>query len=192
MRTDDLTDSNAALIEKLRAGDEGALRLAIDRYFSDVIAIAFHYVGTSDAAKDIAQEVFIEVWHKRDRLDPSGNLGRYLRRAARNRSLKVLRHEAAVARLGQVIAREYEVSYAHGSICDTPQFETEELVQQVRAVFETLSPRVREIALLYHEGGLEPAEIAAMLGIAPQTVYNQLQTVMRALIRKFRPSETRG
>ncbi len=192
MTPDDFTHSNAALIEKLRAGDESALRIAMDRYFGDIIAIAFHYVGTSDVANDIAQDVFIQVWQNRERLDSTGNLGHYLRRAARNRSLKVLRHEAAVARLEQAVVREYEISHTQSQVNGTHQLETEEFVQQVRAVFGTLSPRVREIALLYHEGGLEPAEIATMLGIAPQTVYNQLQTVMRALIQKFRNPETRG
>jgi RNA polymerase sigma-70 factor (ECF subfamily) len=178
--------SDAQLVERIRQHDVEALDELMDRYLDDVVGIAFHYTQTSDWASDVAQDVFINVWERRKSLDPLGNIAHYLRRAARNAALNALRHEAAVSRLQQIAAQEWTIVHPHLDNHGLRNVEVEEFNARVRTILATLSPRVQEVALLYHQRGLEPAEIASLLGVAPQTVYNQLRMAMQALSRAFR------
>jgi len=53
----------------------------------------------------------------------------------------------------------------------------------IRNVAATLTPRVREIMLLYFEQSLDPVEIATMLRLTPSTVYTQLRKGLRVYVR---------
>jgi RNA polymerase sigma-70 factor (ECF subfamily) len=175
------------LIVRLRADDERALEEAMRAYLTDVAAVAFTYVRNSDTAADVAQDVFIRVWERRHALDPSGRLLHYLRRAARNTALKVLERDAAAARLAAALLREYAVLPHHAGNAGLSAVEAQEFNRQVREALVALPPRVREIVLLSHERAMTPGEIATLLGVAPQTVYNQLGRAMKTLARALRP-----
>lgn len=176
----------AALIMRLRANDEQALRTVMEARYDDVVAIAYHYVRTYDLAHDVAQQVFIGLWGRRHTLREDGSLIGYLRRAARNTALKLLAHDASAARLEEALAREYMAVRPHDENLGLSDVEAAEFNARVQSVLSTLSPRVREVALLYHERGLDPIEIATMLDIAPATVYVQLRKATQALELAFR------
>lgn len=180
------THDEAELLARMRTGDESALEVLMDRYMDDVFSIAFHYVRTADVASDITQEVFVKFWERRQALDATQSIAHYLRVAARNSALKVLRHDSANARLETNISLEHELFYPHTINTGMRAIDAQEFTRELHSALNALSPRVREVALLYHERGLEPGEIAALLGVAPQTVYNQLQTAMKALVKAFK------
>src|SRR5690349_14372169 len=97
----------AALVARLHADDERALSDLMDTQYDDVVALAYHYVRTSDVARDIAQDVFISVWERRRQLRADGNIPAYLRRATRNLALTLLARDASAARLEDSLLREY-------------------------------------------------------------------------------------
>jgi RNA polymerase sigma-70 factor (ECF subfamily) len=164
----------------------------MDQYLDDVTGIAFHYTQTIDLAVDVAQDVFIKIWEVRRTLDPSGDIVRYLRKTARNAALNAVRHEATLNRLQQAAVREWAIIQPHLDHEGLRSIEIEEFNAEVRTILSRLSPRVQEVALLYHQRGLEPGEIASLLGVAPQTVYNQLRTAMQALSRAFLAKKSLG
>lgn len=184
--SDDDAPSWPPLIARLRADDQSALRELMQAEYRRVVAIAQHYVRTPDLARDVAQDVFISLWERRHSLRDDTRLGPYLRRAAHNLALKLLARDASAARLERSLLREYDVLHPHDDNLGVTATEAAEFNAQVRAVLATLTPRVREIMLLYHEHGLEPTEIAEFLGIAPPTVYVTLRKAMHALQRAFR------
>lgn len=171
----------AALIARLRADDESALRELMDAEYQQILALAYRYVRTPDLASDIAQDVFCKLWERRHVLRDDIHLVAYIRRATQNFAVTLLRRDASAARLGRSLLREHEIGQSHADNLGVRATEAAEFDVWVRAVFDTLTPRVREVALLYYERGLEPAEIAALLNIAPTSVYGALRKVMQAL-----------
>jgi RNA polymerase sigma-70 factor (ECF subfamily) len=171
----------SAIVVRLRANDDSALSELMGAYFDAVADVAFHYVRTIDAARDVAQTVFIRVWEHRHSLEVSGNIVHYLRRSARNAALDALDRNAAAARLAATVALDLELFHPHDDNSGLSAVEAHELTEAVRHAVGDLPPRVREVALLYLEQGLEPGEIAQVLGTAPRTVYNQLRRAMQHL-----------
>jgi len=55
------------------------------------------------------------------------------------------------------------------------RLEADDVRGLIRKVAATLTPRVREVLLLYFEQALDPTEIATVLDVAPGTVYSQLR-----------------
>jgi RNA polymerase sigma-70 factor (ECF subfamily) len=172
--------SEPDVIARLREGEEHALRTIMERYFDTVTDVALHYVRHVDVARDIAQEVFIRVWHRRRTLDPTAPIVHYLRRAARNASLDALDRDKAAGKLATTLAAAVNGD-AYGENLGAQSLEMGDIHAAVHRALATLSPRVREVATLYIEGGFEPGEIAELLNVAPRTIYNQLRTAMQTL-----------
>ncbi|HXC24637.1 MAG TPA: sigma-70 family RNA polymerase sigma factor [Gemmatimonadaceae bacterium] len=181
MPTVGTSEWEASIITRLQASDETALRELMQAYFDNVADVAFRYVRTVDGARDVAQDVFIRLWERRLSLVPSGHIIHYLRRAARNAALDALDRDASANRLAESLQYESDLIRPQAENLGISAVEADELHQAVRDAMRALTPRVREVALLYLEQGLEPGEIAQLLGVAPRTVYNQLRTAMRTV-----------
>lgn len=57
------------LLERVGSGDKSAVPLLLDKYGPLVWSIARRQVG-AEAAEDVVQEVFIQIWKHADRYDP--------------------------------------------------------------------------------------------------------------------------
>ncbi|MBK6932799.1 MAG: sigma-70 family RNA polymerase sigma factor [Saprospirales bacterium] len=75
----------------LRQGDAAALRRIFDRHYPLLLSDIYRYLPDEDTCKDLAQEVFVELWRKRSTLEIHSSLRAYLRRAAINRALNYLK-----------------------------------------------------------------------------------------------------
>ncbi|OQX23442.1 MAG: hypothetical protein BWK80_25965 [Desulfobacteraceae bacterium IS3] len=54
--------SDLELIRGLQSGDQGAFEQIVRRYQSRLFNFIFRYIGESQSAEDITQEVFLKVW----------------------------------------------------------------------------------------------------------------------------------
>lgn len=82
----------AALIERIRAGDETAMADMYDRYSGIVYGVALRVLGDASAAEDVLQEVFLQLWRNPHAFDANrGKLPAWLAVIARNRAIDHLR-----------------------------------------------------------------------------------------------------
>ena len=66
-------------MERFRAGDEGALREAYDRYGGMVLRVGLLRLGNHQDAEDLVQMVFVRAWKGRAGFDSAkGSLGAWL------------------------------------------------------------------------------------------------------------------
>jgi RNA polymerase sigma-70 factor (ECF subfamily) len=83
---------DAALLARMRAGDETALGALYDRWQGPVRALAFRITGDDMEADDVVEEVFWQAWRQADRYDSArGSAGTWLLTVARSRSLDRVR-----------------------------------------------------------------------------------------------------
>lgn len=170
-----------ALFAHLLAGDERALRALFERYIDQLLRVATSVLRDSDAAADAVQDVFVYLWNGRDRHSVPDDVGRYLRRAVRNRALKAVARDATAIRTKQQLGEEMaldSLSYNDAVI----SLDTADREAALAAAIAHLQPRTREIFLLAR-AGLTSGEIADLLGVNPATVYNQLSRALKLLAR---------
>ena len=76
---------------QLRTGDRSALRAIFDQQYEPVCKAIFRFVQDPGLTEDLAQEVFVRFWEKREQIQVDSNLSAYLRRMAVNEALAYLR-----------------------------------------------------------------------------------------------------
>jgi len=81
-----VTDADAALLERLRAGDEAAYAELVERYAVTLLRLVRMYVPSTAVAEEVVQETWMGVLAGIDRFEARASLRTWLFRIAVNRA----------------------------------------------------------------------------------------------------------
>lgn len=170
--------SEQAWLAGLRKGDESALRKIFDKHYPLLLADIYRYIPDEDTCKDLAQEVLVELWRKREALDIHTSLRAYLRRAAVNRALNYIKTNRRTV----LDEPEHWVETADSSAQDLRiQDQQENIETALRAAIEQLPEKCRLVFSLSRFENRSHREIAEELGISVKTIENQITKAMKLL-----------
>jgi RNA polymerase sigma-70 factor, ECF subfamily len=138
-----------------------------------VFSIAYRFLHDAAAAEELAQDVFLKLYHELPRLESPDHLKFWLRRVITHRSLDYAR--SAYRR--HAVALEDIQEPAIASTDSDPL-----LAAALRKMIASLPQEARMIVVLRYEEEMEPHEIAEMLAIPVATVKSRLRRTL-ALLR---------
>ena len=155
-------------------------RLFKDHYHS-LFRYAYAYLGSEDAAEDVIQDVFVNLWESQapTRLSKS-----YLYRSIRNRSLDVLKS----LKVRQSWAEEKRKTIREDELVSSSvdeQFIASELSLQVDRILVMLPEKQREVFMLSRYHGFTYKEIAETLNLSELHVKKQMSKVLRVFRAKL-------
>jgi RNA polymerase sigma-70 factor (ECF subfamily) len=151
---------------------------ALYRAQSDrVYALCLRMTGDSSRAVELAQDVFVHLWHKLDQLHPDKDAGAWVWRLATNVVLNELRAERRRQRREELTAAPDLAVAESAAVTPLPIRRMD-----LDTALAKLPPRARAVFLLHVEG-YSHEEIARELRIAPGTARAQLHRA-RALMRE--------
>jgi RNA polymerase sigma-70 factor (ECF subfamily) len=182
LAADERQEADRGLLTRLRAGDEAAFDAIFRGRYAVLVGVAERMLRDRAVAEELAQEVLLALWRRRDSVAPDEALGPYLVRAVRNRALNHLRH-LHIERRDAVHAAGPTEAEARGA----GPVVAEELARALERAVGELPPRCREVFTLSRAGGLSYAEIAERLGISVKTVEAQMGRALRALRVELAP-----
>src|SRR5438445_12198768 len=100
-------EAEQELMRQLVAGDEDAVRVLYARFGRPVYTLGLRLLGSSEAAEELTQDVFLAAWRKASRFDPSrGRLSTWLMAIAHNLAIDRLRHDRGSGRPVLVLVDE--------------------------------------------------------------------------------------
>ena len=134
-------------------------------------------VGDSGTAEDIAQEVFVEVWKRKDAIEINASLKGYLRRTAVNKTLNHLRKKKL--ELDDGGDELGAVSYDGAS--SQQKLEAQDLKEIIHKTIDSLPERCRIIFGLSRFEELSYREISEKLDISIKTVENQMSKALKII-----------
>lgn len=162
-------------------GDRNALSDLFRMYYKPLLNYGFKLIPQEDLIKDSIQELFFLIWERRDRLSEVEYVRSYLyfslrRTVFRQAEIRKNRNKRDIAYSEE--AFENIVSHEERMI------ENELVLQQkvkLKEALNKLSPRQREVVYLKFYCGLFNEEIAEVMGVNRQSVYNYMYQAIEAL-----------
>jgi RNA polymerase sigma-70 factor, ECF subfamily len=174
--------SERNLRDRIRAGDESAFDAVFRSHYPHLVRMAESITRERATAEEIAQDVMLELWRRRESLELEQTFLGYLVRSTRNRALNHVRHERIVTREAAAMALEVRVSpAADGELLGG------ELARAVRDAIDSLPNRSKEVFQMSREQGLRYAEIAGILEISVKTVEKRMGQALAELRDRLAP-----
>src|ERR1035437_3515259 len=165
------------LVNRLKNGDEQAFSDLFQIYWKKLFAAAYRRINDEQLAQDITQDVFMQLWDKRERLNVNAdNLEFYLLKSIKN---KVIDHfntgQARQEVLKKVVLRMYEMQNEN---YDPKRYrELESFVESEVDHF----PQTMKAVFLMRSDQLSIKQIAQNLNLAEQTVKNNITEALNRL-----------
>ena len=98
---------DAQLINGIRKGDHDTFRFIFDHYYALMCSIAYEYVEDYHLSQNIAEDVMLSIWEKRELLNISTSVKSYLLTSVHNKSIDYLR---SYSREAEVVSFESEIA----------------------------------------------------------------------------------
>jgi RNA polymerase sigma-70 factor (ECF subfamily) len=166
METDpaEALETEIALLKRIGEGDRGSFEELYDRYSGVLFSTAYRVLNNQEAAEDVLQDVFVQIWEKAPLYDPKrGKPITWAVTLTRYKAIDRLRSSQRRGRLEEEVQREAETMEkfdGRSSFDAVASIETGELV---RAALQTLTADQREAIELAFFSSLTQLEIAERL-----------------------------
>ncbi len=163
------------LRQGIRTGDERSFRVLFDQYYPVLVTFAHQYTHDVDQAKELAQEVFVQLYQKRETLTITSSLKSYLFKMTYHACLKLLRKHQTRQHHHQTAAQEQPTAHFTDSLIEA------ESIQRIHQAIERLPEQCCRIFTLNRFEGMNNQAIADHLGLSKRTVETQISKALKLL-----------
>ena len=168
--------SDEELIRGVQKGSESDFKMLYDRYKTPLFNFLYHFLGERQAAEDCLQDVFIRIYKKAHRYQPTSKLSSWLYAMARNAALDLLR-KMKVRRafsLDAPVEIESEASLGDLIKSETPDARSasisRESAEAIHSAIAQLEPADRQVLILCDIQEMPYKEVGEVLGFSAETI----------------------
>jgi RNA polymerase sigma-70 factor (ECF subfamily) len=155
-----------------------------------MLRFAREYVIFKEDAENIAQDVFLALWEKRDDLQVHVSLTSYLFTLLKNRCIDHLRRkthaENANKQMQENFTSELKMKLYSLEAFNQSLISDEQIETLIKEAIDSLPQKCREIFILNKIEGKKYKEIANELNLSVSTVENQMGIALRKLREKLK------
>ena len=175
------TKAEALWLQRLQQNDEQALAAIMRKYFNDLYNYGARFTNDDALIKDCIQEVFISLWQRRENAASILSPRYYLLRAVKNKVLKSLhQHKLNAGSLEPDDEYDFLQEFSVEKLLIDKQL-SEEQTTTLRKTLAQLSKRQHELIYLKFYQHLDHAQIAGLMNLSRQSVYNLLHETIQKL-----------
>ena len=180
--------SDKALWSLIKNNNTEAFVIIYNKYWEKIYTISYWHLYDQEEAKDIVQELFVDLWDKRGQIEISETVEGYLKVAIKNRLFNHMRAKGVRKRYVQHV--QQTTGEARSSTEESSN--ASELTRFYHDEIKKLPDKMREVYLLNKEKGLRIEEIANHLSLSEQTVKNQLTNALKRIRNGLEHYRTTG
>lgn len=165
------------LLERVQNGDTTAFRQMFDLYWESLYLLASQKSGDGQEAEDMVQELFIDIWRKKERVTLTTSLKTYLVSCIYLKVFHYFRKKG--------FRQQHYADFACflDQVEEHPPFENEygRLQDIVEETVTLMPPQMQTVFTMKHYQGLTVKNIAEKLDISPSSVKTHLKIAMSRL-----------
>jgi RNA polymerase sigma-70 factor, ECF subfamily len=169
------TDPDADLLARLRAGDEQAFVILVQRYRASMLQLAAGYVPSQAVAEEVVQDTWLGVLRGLAGFEERASVRTWLFRILVNRARTAGVRERRTVAIGAFESAVDQARFdASGQWADPPerwleqiddQLTAEKMADRIRQALPGLPSRQREVVTLRDVEGMSSEEVCAVLEI---------------------------
>jgi RNA polymerase sigma-70 factor (ECF subfamily) len=168
---------DAQLLFLMGTGDEAAFTELYNRYWERLLFIAGIKLRDAALAEELVQDVFLDLWNRRETLDVKGELNAYL---AVSMKYKVINAQARQRRTEAYIRSVSESGTAEDRSTEN-DLQFDELRHRLEALVRGLPDKCRITYRLSREDLLTHKEIAHRLNVTEKAVEANLARALKSI-----------
>ena len=163
--------------KQFKKGDQESFRKIYDFFFDRLYWYGFKIFADNELVEDCIQELFLNLYSRRENLSETNNLEFYLLKSLKLTIYQKLRHQDRF----NVLNRDLE--YFELQLADTDEADGSESsrLELVKASINSLSPAAKEILYLKFYSDLNYKQIGKIMGIQPDSVKKQVYRIINRL-----------
>lgn len=158
------------LTKKLTQGDNSAYAYLFSEYYTWLCNYVFKLTNDKIVAEDLVQEVFINLWKKREKIEIKSSIKSYLFKSCHNQFLQYVRKEK--------IRTDFLNSIRQDVLFTSYEKESQEIyenkIEKLNSLIGELPPRCKQVFVLSKIHNKKYKEIAKELNISIKTVENHI------------------
>ena len=172
------------LTSLLNKGDQFAYTEIYYRYHAALYIHVFNKLRSREESRDIVQDLFANLWLKRERIDLQTTLSGYLYSAVRYRVFDLIAHQQVESKYIDSIKE-----FAKSGACITDYLIREkQLFALIDQEIAALPPKMRVVFELSRTTGLTHKQVAEKLQLSEKTVKKQINNSLKILRSKLSAS----
>ena len=181
-------EAEIALLRRVAQGDRRGFEELYDRFSGVLFSTAYRVLNNQEAAEDVLQDVFIQIWEKAPLYDPTrGKPMTWAVTLTRNKAIDRLRSTVRRNRLQDDVEREAETFEQFDDRSSFDAVASGETSKLVREAIQKLSKDQREAIELAFFSSLTQTKIAERLGEPLGTIKARIRRGMMKLTEVISP-----
>lgn len=157
--------------------DENSFRQIYLLHWEKVFAVCYNNLKQTEVAKGMVQEIFKSLWERKDELEITTSIERYLLRSAKFKVFEHLRN-VKTRQEHTAVAVSYHCNSAN---CTENDVMYSSLKDKVDCLVDTLPCQCRNVFRMSREQGLSNKEIASSLLISERAVEYHISRALTTL-----------
>lgn len=174
-RYDKLSEED--LLKLLKESDQAAFEALYNLYWEIMYGTAYKRVKNSQTAEEIVQDLFTDLWYRREMLPAISSLSGYLHSAVHYRVINHIQKEIRKGRFEQYVAL-YHLDFDNST---EDELLYNDLHIYIDKEVETLPVKCREVFKLSRTHNKSNKEIAQTLGITEKAVEKHITKALKHL-----------
>jgi RNA polymerase sigma-70 factor (ECF subfamily) len=169
------------IIKKFKEGDAAAFDAIYHMYSKKLFNFACGLLKDPDSAGEMVQEVFVNLWEKRNQVDTAFNFENYIFTITYNSIRKFFRKKSMENKVKDSLLKNSPevIENTDDSIIYN------ELLELANQTIEKLTPKRKAVYKLSREEGMSIKEIADKLNISTRTAENHLGKALKFLKKEL-------
>lgn len=181
LQASDHLHNERILLGSLKSGDWQAFDAIYNHYSRELFIKAYHKVGVKEICEDLIQDLFTELWSKREQLEIRQSLSAYLHGTMNNKIIDYYRQACMKLRHVDRLIQLFDQQPV--SAVDRITYKEQE--SALHAYIDGLSEKMRAVFVMSRYEQLSTHEISQRLNLSGQTVRNQISKALKILRTKF-------
>ena len=170
------TESSENFASLLQSGDESAFQAIFHEFYVPVCKAVHRFIRDKGIVEDLAQDIFVRLWERREQINITSSLGAYLHRMAVNEALTYIRRQ-----------KKFQINDIDDTDFKANEHSTDEVMAgnelkaNIAAAISQLPPRCQLIFKMSRYEEMTYKQIGEKLDISVKTVENQMGKALKIL-----------